>query len=162
LYLLRHAKSDWGDPSAPDHDRPLAPRGRRACKRLAAYIEREGIAPKLVLCSTALRARQTLDGVSEALGEPPVVIDERLYLAAGEQLLERIAEVPASAGSLMLVGHNPGVSQLVRMLTDYSPAAPPEIPTGALATLDFDVADWAAVAVGEVVAYVTPRELPDP
>lgn len=163
LYLLRHAKSDWGDTSLPDFDRPLAPRGRKACKRLATYVESEGVAPELVLCSPALRARQTLERVARALGEPEVVFDDSLYMASGERLAARIADVAPTVASVMLVAHNPGISQLLRMLHGGGLDAPADVPTGALATLAFPGADWRALAPGAcgLEALVLPRELPD-
>jgi phosphohistidine phosphatase len=69
LFLLRHAKSSWDDSELVDHDRPLAPRGRRAVKLIAEHLRREGVTPDLVLCSSALRTRETLEGIAPALGE---------------------------------------------------------------------------------------------
>jgi len=81
LFVLRHAKSSWDDPGLADHDRPLAPRGRRATQAIAAHLDAAGIAPDLVLCSSARRARETLDGVAVG-GEH--VIESGLYDASCE------------------------------------------------------------------------------
>jgi phosphohistidine phosphatase len=160
LYLLRHAKSSWDEPLA-DADRPLAPRGRKAAKRIAGYVEREGIRPDLVICSTAVRARQTLERVAPALGEPEVTFDERLYAASEGQLLARLREVPASVESVLLVGHNPGTAQLLALLAGSGRPLPVEVPTGALASLSFSGAAWWELGPGDASldAFVVPREL---
>src|SRR5207249_2357579 len=91
---LRHAKSSWDRADLADHDRPLAPRGQRATKRLAKHLRSAGISPALVLCSSAERARETLDGIAPGFGgEVPVQIDRTLYGASSD------AHVPVSAGS---------------------------------------------------------------
>ena len=90
LFLLRHAKSSWDDSELADHDRPLAPRGRRAVKLIAEHLRREGVTPALVLCSSALRTRETLEGIASALGESiSVQIEDELYAAPVRRLLER-------------------------------------------------------------------------
>ena len=161
LYLLRHAKSSWDEPSLPDAERPLAPRGRKAAKRIAGYAEREGIRPDLVICSTALRARQTLERVAPALGEPEVAFDERLYGASEGELLARLREVPDSVESVLLVGHNPGTAQLLALLAGAGRPLPAEVPTGALASLSFRAAGWWELGPGSASldAFVVPREL---
>jgi phosphohistidine phosphatase len=160
LYLLRHAKSSWDEPLA-DVDRPLAPRGRKAAKRIAEHVEREGIRPDLVICSTAVRARQTLERVAPALGEPEVTFDERLYGASEGQLLVRLREVPASVGSVLLVGHNPATAQLLALLAGSGAPLPAEVPTGALASLSFRADAWSELEPGgaSLDAFVVPREL---
>jgi phosphohistidine phosphatase len=160
LYLLRHAKSSWEDPALADFERPLAPRGRKAAKVLAGYVEREGIRPELVLCSPARRARETLERLSRALGEPAVTYDERLYGASETELLTRLREVPGSYGSVLLVGHNPGTAQLLALLAGGGLPLPAEVPTGALASLSLD-ASWPELEPGaaSLDAFVVPREL---
>ena len=79
LHLLRHAKSSWKDPGLNDHDRPLSKRGRQTAKMMAAYLRRAKIAPDLVICSTAMRARQTLDPIARAKKPPKVVIEREIY-----------------------------------------------------------------------------------
>src|SRR5579862_9171259 len=104
LYVLRHAKSSWDDPGQRDHDRPLAPRGRRAVKLLSDYVERNGIRPELVLCSTSRRTQDTLAGV-EPGGQ--ALIEPELYTATVGELIERLRRVPPDTGSVMVIGHNP-------------------------------------------------------
>jgi phosphohistidine phosphatase len=107
LYLLRHAKSSWDDPGLADFDRPLAPRGRRNAAVLATCLRDEAIDPELVLCSPARRARET----AEAVGLEPQ-FEDGLYGASAAALAARVAAIPASIGSAMLIGHNPGLEEL--------------------------------------------------
>jgi phosphohistidine phosphatase len=151
LYLLRHAKSSWKDASLPDHDRPLAPRGRKASKAIGRYLRDHDIEPELVLCSSATRARQTL----ERLG--PAGVDARiepeLYGASARELLERVRSLPEEVASVMLIGHNPGMQQLAYQLAGLDD----KFPTAALAT--FECSRWRTLDQAELIDYVRPREL---
>jgi phosphohistidine phosphatase len=160
LLLLRHAKSSWDDPSLADHDRPLAPRGRRAAKRIRAYVRREHISVAVVLCSSARRARETLDRVA-----PPgeILIERELYGATSAELLERLHRVPDVVSAVMLIGHEPAIRDLAVLLIGRgSELADRKFPTAALATLTFS-GPWSTLAPdhAELAAFVTPRELTD-
>jgi phosphohistidine phosphatase len=101
LELLCHAKSSWDDPGLADRDRPLAPRGIKACARLRKHMRKSGLAPDLVLCSSAARAVQTLEGIRDGLTvEPSVRIEDSLYAADDTRLLARLNDVPESAESV--------------------------------------------------------------
>jgi phosphohistidine phosphatase len=162
VYVLRHAKSSWDDPGLADHDRPLNERGRRAAKAMRRHLQEQGIAPDVVLCSSALRARQTLERLAPALASS--VVEPQLYGAGARTLLNRLRALPDGVDSVMLVGHNPGLQELVLGL-----AAPSlerdrvalKFPTAALATLAFDAARWVALGPGaaRLVAYTRPRDL---
>ena len=164
LFLLRHAKSSWDDPGLVDHDRPLAPRGRRAVRLIAEHLGREGVTPALVLCSSARRTRETLEGIAPALGEATAVQSEgELYAASGRRLLERLREIEDDVESLMLIGHNPGVEQLALSLAGGGQKLALlrcKYPTGALATLEFS-GRWSDLRPGsaELTDFVTPKEL---
>ena len=164
LFLLRHAKSSWGDPELADHDRPLAPRGRRAAKLIAKHLRRQGIVPELVLCSPAARTRETLDLIAPALGEGvPVQIEDQLYAASEQMLLERVRAVEDGIESLLLIGHNPGLEQLALLLAgsgEKVAALARKDPTGALVTLEFS-GPWPELGEGsaELTAFVTPKQL---
>lgn len=163
LYLLRHAKSSWDDPSLTDHDRPLARRGRRAAKAMAAHLARHDIVPELVLCSTAVRTRQTSEAV---LAGAPVLYERELYEARAADLLDRVRRVPDSIGSVLLIGHNPGTEELALWLSRPSPERDEvavKFPTGALATLELDGASWSGLVPGRasLTAFVRPRDLQD-
>ena len=165
VILLRHGKSSWSDSTLADIDRPLAPRGERAAKKLAKYIRRKRIRPALVLCSPALRARQTLEAVEASLGKRCVVeIVPQLYAASEHELLERLQALPESLSSAMLIGHNPGLQDLALVLASrgaYLPRLEEKFPTGALATLVVPSPSWSALGPGEaeLVDYVVPRQL---
>jgi len=166
LYLLRHAKSSWADSRLADHDRPLAPRGKRAIGALARHVAESGTRPALVLCSTAARARDTLDGVMRALGEDvDVWHEDDLYGASAEELLDRLRRLPAAVPSVMVVGHNPGMEDLaIELIGDGDEDALARLhakfPTGALATLRVPD-EWRALAPGRasLIAFVVPKDL---
>jgi phosphohistidine phosphatase len=158
LFLLRHAKSSWDDRSLADHDRPLAPRGRKAAKRIGAYLRREQIDIALVLCSSARRARETLDLVA-----PPgaIRIEQEVYHAGADELLERLRRVPDEVDAVMVIGHEPAISELaVGLAGGGSELAGRKFPTGALATLTF-TGPWSTLEPehAELTAFVAPREL---
>ena len=164
LLLLRHAKSSWEDPGLADHDRPLTPRGRRACKLVAAHLGSEGIRPDLVLCSSARRTRDTLERISPALGdEVEVLIEDALYGASHRALRERLRALADDVGTVMLIGHNPAIQDLALDLAgDGSEIAGVrrKYPTAALATLEH-LGAWQELDAGcaDLVAFVRPKEL---
>jgi phosphohistidine phosphatase len=164
LFLLRHAKSSHKDSSLDDHDRPLASRGRRATEVMAAYLRDHSIEPALVLCSSAVRARQTLDGVAPGLGgSPDVRVESELYQASASRLLARLQRVPDAVPSAMLVGHNPSMQQLALDLASAGPdlaGLSDKYPTGALAILEFD-ASWGDLDAdgARLARLVKPRDL---
>lgn len=163
IYLLRHAKSSWKT-GLPDHERPLARRGRRATKAIWRHMRDQGIEPELVLCSTARRARETLKRIEPAIGSADVRIEAELYGASTALLLDRLRAVPDAIGSVMLIGHNPGLELLA---LDLAPPAPElyeleeKFPTAALATFAFSGAVWHELQPGaaELVGFVRPRDL---
>lgn len=154
LHLLRHAKSDWSDPTLRDHDRPLAPRGRRARHVIAEHVR--GAAVDLVVCSTARRARQTAKPVAKALG-CELRLEPSVYPGDVDGLLTLLRGLPGDARSVMLVGHNPAFEDLSEVLTGTWE----RYPTAALGTIVLDVAEWADVApgTGRLVSLVTARAL---
>lgn len=164
LYLLRHAKSDWDDSELADHERPLAPRGTRASKAIAKHLAGEGIEPALVLCSSAVRARETLDRIAPALGSPKVEVEDGLYGAGAGALLERLRRVPDTVDSVMVIGHNPGIEELALELGGSGEdleRMERKYPTAALATLSVPGESWGELTEGrsELLAFVLPREL---
>jgi phosphohistidine phosphatase len=165
VYLLRHAKSSWKDRSLADRDRPLAGRGRRAASALADHLRAEGVRPELVLCSPARRARDTLERVEGALGdEVEVVFEEGLYGASEAALLARLRALPREVGSVLVIGHNPGLGELALALASEGADLArmrEKYPTAALATIDVPADRWSALGRGggELVAYVRPRDL---
>lgn len=165
VYVVRHAKSSWDDRAITDHDRPLAARGRRAADRLARYASDSNIRPDLVLCSSATRATQTFERIASGLGDDAEVRFERsLYGATAEELLERLHAVPVATSSVMLIGHNPGVQDLVLLLVRGGPLRArlaAKFPTGALATLDVSRSGWKDLRKGgaELIDFVVPKAI---
>jgi phosphohistidine phosphatase len=163
LHLLRHAKSSWDDPGLEDHDRPLAPRGRRAARLLAAHIAKHGIAVDLVLCSSAVRARQTLELVGPSLGgTPDIRTEDGLYAAGAPDLLSRLRSVDDRTWRVLMIGHNPGLEDLAEDLAGHGDAVArhalqQKFPTGALATLSMQ-SSWRDLSPG--AAYLESLLLP--
>ncbi|MBI1774687.1 MAG: histidine phosphatase family protein [Proteobacteria bacterium] len=167
LHLLRHAKSSWEEAGIEDHDRPLAERGRNAAEAMGRYLATAGIDPGLVLVSSALRTRATFELAAEELAERPknrVLRD--LYLASSAELQARIRALDDALGSVMLIGHNPGMHDLARSLAGSGDAESlkrlnQKYPTGALASLEFPVARWRQVKSGggRLARFVLPKEL---
>jgi phosphohistidine phosphatase len=164
LYVLRHAKSSWKQPGLADHDRPLAGRGRHAGEALARHLCEQGIEPQLVLCSTALRTRETLERIGPALGTGAVHFERELYGASAAVLLERLRSVPDTVESVMLIGHNPGVQELALNLAGDAPQAgrlAAKYPTAALATFAYAGTTWHDLSPGtaDLIGFVRPRDL---
>ena len=164
LHLLRHAKSSWGQPELGDAERPLAPRGERAARKLARELRRQGIAPRLVLCSAARRARETLDLLRPALpAGVEILVEEGLYGAGPAELMQRLRGLPGGHGEVMLVGHNPALHELALALAGDTAPEPLRagLPAGALVSLRFGATSWARIAAGKgmVARLLLPRDL---
>ena len=164
LWLLRHAKSSWDDPTLADQDRPLAPRGETAAARMRAYLEAHLIQPDLVLCSPARRAKQTLAAVLPALGDDlEIRIEPALYTFDASVLIERLRSAPRDR-SVLLVGHNPALQDLACELATSGERLgdlAAKLPTGALVeiTLPMDLATTLDARDGVLTRFVPPREL---
>ena len=181
LLLLRHAKSSWDDPALSDHSRPLNARGRRAAAAMAGALRELGLAPQIVLVSSARRTLQTLDALGPLPGAPVIEATDDLYLAPWTALLSALRGVPAELRSVLLVAHNPGLHDLVLALsaegrgTEGTTAAdpgsqPPDAaarlvegyPTGTLCELAVS-APWAGLEAGggRLVRLLCPGDLPE-
>ena len=165
LWLLRHAKSSWDDPGLADEDRPLAPRGERAADRIRDHLEVEAIEPGLVVCSSALRARQTLARVLPALGTAlEVRIEPALYTFDAAVLLDRLHRVSPDVVSVLLVGHNPAIQELAMRVADRGDRLDDlsrKYPTAGLAEIALPSGSWDALVdrSGELTRFVMPRAL---
>lgn len=168
LTLLRHAKSSWDDPVARDFDRPLNARGQRAAATVGRHMRGEGLQFDHVAASPAVRVVETIEHFEAGYGsELAPAWDRRIYLASASSLLDVIHELPAGAGSALLIGHNPGLEDLVLTLVpDRSGDAlrdsvEEKFPTAALVEMRFDTDDWGSVRAGgaTLVRFVRPRDL---
>ena len=165
--LLRHAKSSWDDPVERDLDRPLNAKGRRAAVTIGRHMKEAGLAYDAVLASPAVRVLETLDGVEEGYGRPlSPALDRRIYMASGETLLDLVQEADADAERLLIVGHNPGLEDLVFLFVPegesaHRDAIDVKYPTATLCEIRFDVDDWDSVrsGTGSIAAFVRPRDL---
>ena len=149
LLILRHAKSSWKDEALPDHDRPLNKRGKQDAPRMGKLLRDEDLIPDLILSSDAQRARTTTElVVEESHYEGKVIYLRDLYAAEPEAYLEALAQTGGDASRVMVVGHNPGLEELLQELTDeFQP-----LPTAALAQVSLSIVQWSeldAEALGE-------------
>ena len=149
LYLVRHAKSSRADPSLADRDRPLDDRGTRDAPKMARRLARRHVRPDLLVSSPALRALTTAQVFAEELGckRKDIVVDGRLYASSPEQVLAVVEELDDKRDRVMLFGHNPEFSELARRLSREIS----EMPTCAVAELDFDTKSWSDVGAIEPV-----------
>lgn len=169
LTLLRHAKSGWDDPVIRDFDRPLNAKGLRAAATIGRKAQEIGLEIDRLVASPAARVVQTLDGFFDGLGrsiEP--VWDRRIYLASSATLLDIVRETDASVNHLMLVGHNPGLEDLVLDLIADDGSSPlrdtveSKFPTASLARISFDGEDWVSltpVSGAKLDLFLRPRDL---
>lgn len=160
LVLFRHAKSSWDDECLDDHDRPLAPRGHRDAPRMGKRLARRGLVPDLLLTSTALRARETANHLAAALGlaGSRIRVERRIYLAGPDELLKVIAALDDSLGNVLLVGHNPGLTDLVNRLLPSLELD--NLPTAGVVAIECDIVRWKDID-SETLAlgfYDSPRQ----
>jgi phosphohistidine phosphatase len=160
LMLLRHAKSSWDDPDLADHERPLTRRGKEAAARMGQLLAEEGLAPDLILSSTAVRARKTAQAAAKASGHAgEVQLLESLYLATAGKLMGEVqALAPETARRVLVVAHNPGMEDLVAILSGQKE----RFPTAALAVFVVDIDDWRSLELGvatRLTHIFRPKEL---
>ena len=157
LILLRHAKSDWDNPLLADHDRPLNKRGRKSAVALGDWLRQEGHLPDLTLCSSAVRTQETLHLLELTSGQ--VDIRNRMYHATDSALLALAQQ--SEAETLLMVGHNPGIGDLAQILpaTRLLDGDFDRYPTGACLVIEFDAG--VEPRAGQVIAFTTPRRLPE-
>jgi phosphohistidine phosphatase len=159
LYLLRHAKSSWKEPSLSDFDRPLKKRGREAAAAIGRVLKSENPKPSLVICSPAVRTRETIEIVLISAGlKAEVRYDERIYEAELRTLVEVVVEIDEATKAVLMVGHNPGMEALVQFLIGQSQ----QMPTAALAKTTLASPTWNVIAEGKARLewLVTPKDLP--
>ena len=161
LLIFRHAKSSWGDNALDDHDRPLNKRGKQTAPRMGRWIAEQNAAPDLILSSTAKRARSTVKRAAKAMGyEGDILYDRSLYLAPPSAYLQAIRTHALAHARVMIVGHNPGLANLVATMTGVARA----FPTAALAAIRLPIDAWRelqADTTGELLHLWLPRDLFD-
>ena len=167
LAILRHAKSDWGNPGLTDFDRQLNKRGRKAAKKMGRILRERGLAFGQIVSSPAQRAKETVERFRIGYEQDcDVRFEPSIYLASTGTLLGLVNGLPDDAGTVMIVGHNPGFHDIVLRLTRENGDGQRDkvganFPTGAFALIDFPVDKWADVqpASGEIRQVIFPREI---
>lgn len=166
LYLLRHAKASSDTSTLADHERPLAPRGRRAAALLAEHFDRSDIRPEMILCSSATRTRQTLEPIATSMGlAERVHVDPGLYGATAEEVLSRLRAVDGQVTSVLVVGHNPGLQDLAVALAGDDRETVGRLrwhfPPGTLVTVTAgDTWRQLSPATAQVTSVIIPDQLP--
>ena len=147
IYILRHAKSSWNDQTLSDFDRPLNERGKRDAPQMGSKLAELSITPDLILSSAAKRAYATAVVIADKISYPKTLIEKRqdLYLASANKILKKINFVDDTHKSVMIVGHNPGLTDFANNLGQLQVA---NMPTCALVAIEFNVDEWQAVHWG--------------
>jgi phosphohistidine phosphatase len=167
LYVLRHAKAERDAPSGEDYDRPLAARGRDDAARLGKVLKKNLTNwPDIIVSSPSARTLETVEHLTAAWSKPPAIqTDEKLYLAPASRLLETVRKLSDTAGSAMLVGHNPGMEELAiqlanKVASDALYRMRTKFPTCALATFEISTDSWARVSpdLARLVSFSTPKD----
>ena len=158
LFLLRHAKSSWKDETLPDFERPLNRRGKRAAENIGKYFKTSTIRPELIVCSPSERTRETVEIVLKtARWTTEVRYDQRIYEAPAQRLAEVVSQIDNDRKVAMLVGHNPGLEELLLLFTGNTEV----MPTGAIAKLLLKTTKWATAFEKRATLdwLVRPRDL---
>jgi phosphohistidine phosphatase len=159
LLIMRHAKSSWDDDSLPDHLRPLNKRGQRDAPRMGRLLARQDLKPDRILSSTAVRARTTAEIVAAELefaGE--IQLRPDLYHADPEDYLQALAELGDGVNRVLVIGHNPGMEELIAELTE----AAESFPTAAIAVVEIPIEDWRELnpeTQGRLIDLYRPKDL---
>lgn len=148
LYLIRHAKSSWDDPSLRDHDRPLNKRGKRDAPLMANVLKKKGIKPDLIYSSTAERALEFAKVIAEILDfkKKKIVSTKDLYMADVKEMLGILRSVEDSAKTVFMVSHNPYITEFANSLCNYNLD---NIPTSGVFCIEFDVKKWKDIDLGK-------------
>ena len=161
LILMRHAKSDWGDGTLTDIDRPLNARGRRDAPRIGAWLKDRGHLPLSASVSAARRTRETWEALPAVTGPALLELSERLYNAGAETILAHARAAPSECH--LILAHNPGIGEAAQRLVRQAPRHPrcADYPTAATLVLEIDGSDWGALrwGAGRVLDFVVPRDL---
>lgn len=160
LLVLRHAKSSWDDPALDDHERPLNARGERDAPRMGRLARKKRLAAEVIVSSDALRARLTAQAMADATGyRGQILLDPRLYHASAAEILAVLrSTVEHHVATVMIVGHNPGLEDVVAQLTGELES----LPTAALAQIDLPIDRWPDLTTstrGTLVGLWRPKEL---
>lgn len=156
---MRHAKSSWSNPSLADHDRPLNSRGKTDAPKMGDYLSSLGLVPEIILCSTAKRARQTVQYlINECPFEGKINYFRNLYHGGLEDYIEVLNEIDNMHNIVMIVGHNPGMEYAVEELSGENEV----MPTASIAHIELDLDTWSSLSFdthGELLSIIRPKEI---
>jgi phosphohistidine phosphatase len=158
LFVLRHAKSSWDNPSLADFDRPLNDRGLAAAPFMGHVLSRKGYRPDLILSSPAERAKMTAALVRAAAGlDCPLEFDDRIYEASPHKLQKVVSKVADDKESVMIVGHNPGIEGFIKLLTNKNEP----MPTASIGVIELDIGNWSEIgpSTGRLIEVLRPKEI---
>ena len=168
LGLFRHAKSDWQDPRARDFDRPLNARGRQGAAIMGRHVRDHGVKWERMIASPAIRCAETIEIAAEATGRPVAANwDRRIYLASGVTLADLLREQAGDPASILMVGHNPGLEDLIFDLVPDDGSSPlrdvveEKFPTATFAVLELAIDRWAELKdnCARLLHLTRPRDL---
>lgn len=167
ILLLRHAKSDWGDPDLVDYERPLAKRGRKDAPRIGDVLLNFDVVPDKILSSPAKRAKQTAELVAESCGyKKSIAWHDSFYGGTSDDLIGAVWRLPDTVQRVMLVGHNPTMEDTAASLllgdeADFEDTMSIKVPTAGLICLDAPVPDWSSLEPGDTILrwFLIPRLL---
>lgn len=162
IYIVRHAKSSWDQVDLPDEKRPLIEKGRRRTKKIIGYLHEKQVTVDCIICSHAVRAYETARILAHGLNYPAdeIKIDKQVYYASGDSLIDRFYDIPDRFYSVMLVGHNPALTDFVNQFL----REPVEnLPTSGVVSISFDTDQWENIPLaGRKTNFILfPKELPD-
>lgn len=160
ILLMRHAKSSWKNPNLADHDRPLNNRGKRDAPRMGEWLNQEDLVPDILLCSSATRAKMTVDGFLETSAfEGEVKYLRSLYHGGAEDFFEALITLPVEINYPMIIGHNPGMEYFIESICGVHE----RMPTSAIAVIQLSVDKWSEIhgeVKGELISLWRPKEIP--
>jgi phosphohistidine phosphatase len=165
ILILRHGKSDWGDPNLDDFDRPLAKRGRKDAPLMGEVLARFDHLPDQILASPAKRVKQTAELAAKACGyKKSIQWEAGFYGGGSEDLIRALRRLPDAVERVMLIGHNPTLEETVADLLDpadsgWRSGLPIRLPTAGLVCLEVDLLDWAELEPGDTTLrwFLIPR-----
>ena len=159
LLLMRHAKSSWKDDSLEDHERPLKKRGRKDAKRIAKVILKHDLVPDLILSSSAVRSRETVDIIVKKLDyKNKVEFSDTLYMGEPQDFIDALCNLPNEHNTVMIVGHNPGLEAYLQIIDGEIES----VPTAGLGYLVLVIDDWKDISLdtmGDLIGFWKPKDL---
>lgn len=159
LLLMRHAKSSWKDDNLEDHERPLKKRGRKDAKRIAKVIHKNDLVPDLILSSSAVRSRETVDIIVKTLDyENKVEFSDELYMGEPQDFIEALCNLSQDLDTVMIVGHNPGLEAYLQIIDGEIES----VPTAGLGYLVLAIDDWKKISLdtmGDLIGFWKPKDL---